>query len=64
MFTLEELLKVLCKGQWIIVGTPNARFYEGYPDDFDVENLLKEKVLLVDVMGDGNLSITVGDWVN
>ena len=59
---LEELLKVLYKGQWIIVGTPKARCYEGYPSDFDYESLLTEKVLLVDVMGNGNLFITVGDW--
>ncbi len=62
--TLEELLKVLYKGQWIIVGTPNARCYEGYPNDFDIEELLTANVLLVDVRGDRNLSITVGDWAN
>ena len=62
--TLEELLKVLYKGQWIIVGTPNARCYEGYPNDFDIEELLTANVLLVDVRGDRKLSITVGDWSN
>ena len=61
---LDDLLQILYKVLWIIVRTQNARCYEGYPNDFDIEELLTANVLLVDVRGDRKLSITVGDWSN
>ena len=59
---LKELLNVVSKFDWIVVGTPNARCYEGDCEDFDVKNLLDKEVLLVHSSPDGVLFITVGEW--
>lgn len=62
MIKLIDLLKLLYKGQWIVVGTRTARCYEGYANSFDVDNLLDENVLMIDTVDDGILHILVGSW--